>query len=253
MKDFCHWIKCILMYQLSEEDTSGLISQGRSAAVGIHCGGLMGEGPSSVERKMRSRTLQEVSGARNGEGEFAESHPLILTEPVRKKLRRIALKNRKYSLRELARILQTETGVLLTAKSIRSCLLSMGLRRRVAVRKPVLSRAQRLARKKWAKAMRGLPLEYWQGILFSDEKIFLSDNNRRTVFVTRAASEKFLPACIQHTRKHGPQVHVWGAVSFHGVGPIKRIEGALNAARYQQEIIHDLDEVLLEFGEIMGP
>lgn len=128
-------------------------------------------------------------------------------------------------------------------RSMSNLLKRHGLFRRVAVRKPLLTAAAKEKRLGWARRHMKFSLWKWRHVIFSDEKIFRSDNNRRTVFVTRSSGEKFNKKCIQHTVKNATQVHVWGAVSWNGLLPLKRVNGNLNAQKYQAEIINDLAEV----------
>jgi transposase len=79
-------------------------------------------------------------------------------------------------------------------------------------------------------------------VIFSDEKIFRIGNNSRSVYVTRLPSEKYHSSCIQRTVKHGLQVHVWGMISWNGVGALKIVQGNLRAVDYQANVINDLRE-----------
>ena len=38
-------------------------------------------------------------------------------------------------------------------------------------------------------------------------------------------------------------MHVWGSISWWGMGPIRRIKGTLNARKYTEEIIPDVTEI----------
>lgn len=117
-----------------------------------------------------------------------------------------------------------------------------GLFRRVAVRKPLLSAAAKHKRLQWARNHEDWPLWKWRRVLYSDERIFRTANNRRTILVTRKTTEKFSPQCIAPSLKHGVQVHVWGIIGWRGLGPLKLVRGNLNAHDYQRTIINDLPE-----------
>lgn len=87
---------------------------------------------------------------------------------------------------------------------------------------------------------RNRPQIYWHKILFTDEKIFRSTNNTLRPLVTRRSNERLLSSCVSRTRKYGIQCHVWGAVSWRGVGPIRIVNGNLTAAKYQTQLIYDV-------------
>jgi transposase len=157
-----------------------------------------------------------------------------------RKLRRCAIANRKYTLQELANDLKASTGKSLSKASAASVLKKYGLKRRVAVRKPLLSPKMRHDRYAWALKHAKWSVRNWKRVLFSDEKIFKTDNDRCVVLVTRTKAEKYARSCIVPTKKHGPQVHVWGVMSWHGVGPLRRVVGTLDGAQYRNDIVHDV-------------
>lgn len=166
--------------------------------------------------------------------------PLKCTKQQEREICRIATRNRFQSLPKNSREAVHELGVSMCPETVRTVLAKHDLHRRVAARKPLLSAAARQKRLQWAQEHSNWPLWKWRRCIFSDEKIFRSENQRRSLMVTRKKDEKFHPACIQHTVKHAIQAHVWGAVGWHGGAPLKLVQGNLNAVRYQTEVIHDL-------------
>lgn len=115
----------------------------------------------------------------------------------------------------------------------------MGFKRRPAAQKPLLNevRARRLD---FATRHAGHSATWWRNVIFSNEKIFRVGNNRRALLVTRRSSERLKPGCMNTAPKHALQVHVWGAIGWAGVGPLKLVQGTLNAAAYQQQILTDI-------------
>ena len=99
---------------------------------------------------------------------------------------------------------------------------------------------QKERRLDYANLRRNRPEIYWHKILFTDEKIFRSTNNTLRLLVTRRSNERLKPSCVVRSRKYGIQCHVWGAVSWRGVGPIRLVIGNLNAVKYQNEVIYDV-------------
>ena len=61
------------------------------------------------------------------------------------------------------------------------------------------------------------------------------------MLVTRKKDQRLLKSCIFRSSKSGPSLHVWGALGWRGVGPLRQVHGTLNAARYQQNIIFDIE------------
>lgn len=133
-------------------------------------------------------------------------------------------------------------GFRVSYQTVRRILLKHGLRRRCAARKPLLTAAQRERRLAFAQLHANWTVLQWQSVVFSDEKIFRSANNRVSSLVTRTSAQRFNPDCIQHAPKHSPQIHAWGAIGWAGVGPLKRVEGNLNAQAYQDQILGDLEQ-----------
>lgn len=165
-----------------------------------------------------------------------------LTQREIRLVRRTMLADRRKSLRQMRALLKS-TGTSACRNTIKRVLAKYDLRRRAAVRRPLLTARMREARLKWAKERVNWSIEKWKSVIFTDEKIFRVGNHSRTAYVTRLPSEKYAPACLQSTVKHGLQVHVWGAIGWNGVSELKLVRGNLNAAEYQESIIHDIQEV----------
>lgn len=160
-----------------------------------------------------------------------------------RRLKRIALANRRDSLRSLAgasgQLLDHPVGRM----TVKRILKTAGLHRRVAARKPLLKTPQRLRRLAWCRDRSLWQTAQWARIIFSDEKIFRVASNKRVEFVTRSAQERYAPQCLSNTLKSGPQIHVWGAMGWRGLAPLKRINGNLNAIKYQNEILQGFEQI----------
>lgn len=156
-------------------------------------------------------------------------------------VRRLALSNRRSSLRTISGAASESLGRPVAPTTVKRTLKKMGFPRRVAAKKPVLTGAQRRKRLTWARERGAWPRPQWARIVWSDEKIFRVANNKRVEFVTRAAHERYHPSCLSGAPKCGPQVHVWGTIGYRGLGPLKRVNGNLNALGYQNEILHGLE------------
>ena len=163
----------------------------------------------------------------------------------RRDIVREALSNRWLSLRALTEHVNNlfaATRVRVGVETLRKILLKFGLKRRIATKKPILTAPQRERRLQFALAHRHWTDLQWSRVVYSDEKIFRAANNRRSSYVTRTTIERLSPECIQNAPKHAVQVHAWGAMGWAGVGPLKRVQGNLNAEAYQDQILDDLPE-----------
>jgi len=152
------------------------------------------------------------------------------------------LSDRRKTLRQMCSHLRS-IGEFTCRNTIARVLAKYNLRRRVAVRRPLLTSRMRLARLEWAKMRLNWSVDKWKSVVFTDEKIFRVGSNSRSVYVTRLPTEKYAPACLQTTVKHGLQVHVWGAIGWNGVSELKLVRGSLKADGYQATIINNIREI----------
>ena len=83
-------------------------------------------------------------------------------------------------------------------------------------------------------------LSFWKFIKYFNEKIFSTSNDGLHILVTRRPDEKFKTECLVPTARWGIQVHVWGIISWHGVGPLRVIHGNLKSHNYCIDIIYDI-------------
>ena len=110
----------------------------------------------------------------------------------------------------------------------------------VPIKKPLLTKAQKNMRYEWTKRHHNWSFADWQKVIFSDESMFRSYNNRRTQCVWRRPPEKYEPSCINYSVKHPLGVQVWGAISSKGTSQLKIMNDSLDSKWYQNEIINDV-------------
>ncbi len=82
--------------------------------------------------------------------------------------------------------------------------------------------------------------------MWSDESPYVLRFNRRTQ-VWRTASEKFEPFALRGSVKHDTKIMVWGCFSAHGIGPLHRIEGIMNAEGYARILDQHLIRTFRKF------
>lgn len=156
-------------------------------------------------------------------------------------IRRMAIANRFDGLKLLTSKTNQSLIEPVSYQTVKRELKKHALGRFIAKRCPLLTATQRGKRLSWARSHKKWPLCNWSRVCFSDEKVFRTTNNRKGVFVTRSPLEKLRPECISGTVKRGAQVHVWGAITWHGVAQLKRVNGNLTAQEYQRQILHDVE------------
>ena len=124
---------------------------------------------------------------------------------------RLCLQNRRISVPALSQAATKATGKRLSATLVRGRLLEKGLRSCRAVKKPLLSKTNRVRRLAWAKAHQHWTVAQWSRVLFTDESRFslVSD---RPVLVRRRKGERNNPELQENTMKHGGGASWYGAV-----------------------------------------
>ena len=157
-------------------------------------------------------------------------------------LRRTARRCRTKTLAELAQALKDRSGAHVSTFTISRRLAEVGLKRRVALKRPLLTHPQKARRLDFATRYRNSRITFWSKVIFTDEKIFQAGYGTAHVRVTRRKDEKYHSSCIVQNPKRGLQLHVWGALKWDGPGPLRLIKGNLNALRYQA-LIHDIQNI----------
>lgn len=143
-------------------------------------------------------------------------------------------RNRRLTAPEIAAEINRGRQRPISVSTVKRRLKEANLHGRVAHRKPLLRRGNRLKRLQWARLHQNWTEEDWRKVLWSDESKFEVFGNRRRVFVRRAKQEKMLPACIVPTVKQGSSsVMVWGCFSYAGTGDLFKIEGILRKEGYR--------------------
>lgn len=196
----------------------------------------------TVNRSTCQRIVRKYEKTGSVANKPRSGRPMKLGSRTQRLVRRIMTNNRTRTLRQLSSHLRS-VGFSVCRNTVKKVLQKYGLRRRVAVRRPLLTKRICREHLAWAKKRVNWGVDKWKSVVFTDEKIFRVGNNSRSTYVTRLPSEKYSPACIQTTVKHGLQVHVWGAIGWHGVSDLKLVRGNLTAAGYQETVIRDIKEI----------
>ena len=112
--------------------------------------------------------------------------------------------------------------------------------RNIRCRRPVkkfgLTDRHRRTRLGWATAHRRWTLRQWEGVIFSDEKVFQLAGHNGQLRVYRRPNERFSTACIPQVGDRCG-VMVWGAISAAGKSQLIRLHGNINADQYQEQAL----------------
>ena len=153
-----------------------------------------------------------------------------------RRLVRLSLQDRRRTSNDIRQSLN-DSGVTLSSRTVRRRLCDVGLRARVARKKPYLNIAQRKKRLTWAKAHQNWTRDQWRRVIFSDESkisLFGSDGIR---YIRRRVGEENLPCCTLPTMKHPVSVMVWGCMSSSGIGRVQVLQGNVTAEKYINSVL----------------
>ena len=155
-------------------------------------------------------------------------------------------RNRLKSFVQHAKEMTARIGISVSRSLVSRRLKERNFARRVGVHRPPLNENHKARRLAFANAHIHRSMTFWKSIKYSDEKIFSTSNDGLHVLVTRRPDEKYRPDCIVPTARWGLQVHVWGIISWWGVGPLRILQGSLTATKYVDNIIYDIRELCNE-------
>ena len=186
-----------------------------------------------------SKMINRLKKTRSLADRKRSGRPRLTTRWEQETLRRIAVSNRTAPTQQVTNRFNDSHPTPISRSTATRRLKEYGLSRRPALKKPSLTPRQKDSRLTYARGHLNKPALFWHRVLFTDEKMFSTVNNRTRTLVTRKGRERLLPQCVCRSRNWGLNVHVWGAISWWGVGPIRRIEGNLGAQKYITEVISD--------------
>lgn len=146
---------------------------------------------------------------------------------TKRTLVREVLRDSRKSVAELAATSQK------SKRTIQRYLHSMGLYKRVAKKKPLLTLFQKRRRLSWATEMQTQPEHFWRSVIFSDESRYCQFSDSGRTWVWRRSSQQLEDKFLHQTVKYGGiNIMVWGAIWYGGRSQLVICEGNINAAKY---------------------
>lgn len=122
----------------------------------------------------------------------------------------------------------------LSVTTIKRRLSDVGRFGRRPVKKPYISKKNRVKRLQFAKQHLNWTVKHWEKVLWSDEKKFLMFRSDGNCYVRRPQNTRFDPKYQIPTVKHGGgKINVWGCFSRDGLGPIHEIKGIMFKEDYK--------------------
>lgn len=180
-----------------------------------------------------SKIIRKFNKTGNVSTAFKSGRPRDLCNRTMKVMKRISMGDPRKTSTDISREMG-ERGISVSARTVRRRLDDMGLFGRVAVKKPLISKKNRMARFKFAQDHLTWSYQKWNTVLFSDEskfQLFGSDGRR---YVRRPKGTRYSHKYQMPTVKHGGgSIMVWGCFSRSGVGPLVKIDGIMDRFLYK--------------------
>ena len=131
------------------------------------------------------RTVSRICSGSRVTGSIANLHrsgrPRMTTVRQDRRLRMLQRQHPTATSRDICRQFFANENVILSPSTVRSGMLSFGLKSRIGLKKPVISKTNKAKRLRWAYAHRHWSVQQWKKDMFSDEAPFsmLQINQRR--------------------------------------------------------------------------
>lgn len=178
-------------------------------------------------------TLQRYAKTGSNKDRKRSGRPRVTSKSEEKHLRLSSLRNRRLTVPQLTSKVNETRTTPVSDSTVRRRLKAAGLHGRISSKKPLLRPQNRVKRLAWAKKHRNWTYDNWKNVLWTDESKFEIFNTRRRVYVRRRIGERYIPACVTPTVKHGGgSVMVWGCFGAEKVGDLHQVQGILNQHGY---------------------
>jgi len=114
----------------------------------------------------------------------------------------------------------------------------------VKVKRPLLTKAHRQRRLKWALEHQNWTVEDWKRVLWTDETKINRIGSDGRVYVWKKKGEPLSDRTCLPTVKHGGgnNLMVWGCMGWNGVGKLIEVTGKMDAAQYCEILDQGVEE-----------
>ena len=157
-------------------------------------------------------------------------------------------KQKKFqTLNILRHLLRVQYNIEYSKSGLRSYLKREGIIARLKIRKPILSKKNRLKRISFAKSHKNWTVDDWRRVVWTDESSFsLVRNCGREYHYIPSNDNRRLPTKAT-TRKGGSSIMIWGCFKNDQVGKLNWISGTLDSEGYQQIVRTTGRESIIKF------
>lgn len=168
---------------------------------------------------------------------FKKGRPRKTSSREDRVIQRMALKDRFETAAGISRKVKDSNSINVSRKTVSRRLQEVGLFARRPVKKPLISKKNKISRLHFANKHATWSYDNWSKVFFSDESKFNLFGNDGNVYVRRRVGETLSAKCTKKTVKFGGgSVMVFGMFSGQGTTPLVRLEGRVNAAMYKNMI-----------------
>lgn len=167
--------------------------------------------------------------------------PRKLTKRKERNVIMASRRNRFLTAKQLRK--DCEISEIVSVDTVKRILRRDGLFGRIAVKKPFLSKKNKLKRLAWCKEKSKWTVHEWKRVVYSDEcRIDLYPKCRK--YVRRKANERFQSHVINPTRKFSPSVMVWGAIRADGERLIHLCNQNVDQYQYQEILRQNIKKIV---------
>nr|pir hypothetical protein ZK1251.4 - Caenorhabditis elegans [Caenorhabditis elegans] len=165
---------------------------------------------------------------------ISPGRPRVTTHRMDRNILRSAREDPHRTATDIQMIISSPNEPVPSKRTVRRRLQQAGLHGRKPVKKPFISKKNRMARVAWAKAHLRWGRQEWAKHIWSDESkfnLFGSDGNS---WVRRPVGSRYSPKYQCPTVKHGGgSVMVWGCFTSTSMGPLRRIQSIMDRFQYE--------------------
>lgn len=192
----------------------------------------------NVSQSVISRLWSRYRATHSVNDRRRSGRPRATTHAQDRFIRTLALRNRVITANQIRARLQADTGVRVSAQTIRNRLHRGHLHARRPRVIPCLRDHHIRARRRWCRDRQHWDNRRWNNVMFSDESRFTVDFLDRRRRVWRRRNERFHDVnVIRHDQFGGGSVMVWGGITAAGRTDLHVVAGRVTGQYYRDNIL----------------